>query len=437
MSMFHAATKTQLKARVAMDGPSGAGKTWTALTWATVLATTPKTDTEPAKIGRIALIDTERGSASLYSDRFRFDTAQINPPYDPDRLIAALRAAESDGYDVVLIDSLSHFWEGEGGVLDIADAAGQRAQGNSWAGWKTATPVLRHLVDQMLALNAHLIVTMRSKTDWAQEEYTDRDGRKKTRPVRIGMAPVMRAGMEYEFTVVGDLDIEHRMSITKSRCDAVADLIVQPGRAAEAGEVFANWLRSGEPVAERNDTDALVARMNQITDPAARKECKLAFADLFGNPATLTVSKLADARAFVENWLAPPEAMGGKASGPDGREGEEAPTADEQDHRDTGTGSADDTRAVPGVPAPPDPPKAARKYTTPQKLHIHAAACGVSEPDLDVVILTITNGRTASANDLSEVELWSATTLCDDVKAGREDLARLRMLAAPFLAAKP
>lgn len=283
--MFQKATKRAVKARVALDGPTGAGKTWTALTWATVLGK------------RIAVVDTERGSASLYSDRFDFDVLEMTPPYEPKRLVEALNAAEADGYDVVIVDSLSHFWEGEGGTLDIADAAGERAKGNSFAGWKIATPELRHLVDVMLGLDAHLIVTMRSKMEWVLEE----DARGKKVPRKIGLAPVMRQGIDYEFQLVGDLDYEHRLSISKSRSELLADQMYGPGRAQEGAETFARWLDAGEPVASRNDVDALAARMNRLPDDV-RSACKNGFVEHFGRPAGLLASKLADADAYIAGF---------------------------------------------------------------------------------------------------------------------------------------
>lgn len=289
MSQFQRATKKAVRARIAFDGPSGSGKTWTSLEWARVLGT------------KIAVVDTERGSASLYSDKFEFDVLEVGPPFHPDRLVEAIKSAEKAKYDVLVIDSLSHFWEGEGGVLDIADAAGSRAGGNSWAGWKTATPALRHLIDTILASDLHIIVTMRSKQEWTQEEYTDSKGHRKTRPVRVGMAPVMRQGTEYEMTVVGDLDLEHRLTITKSRCDALSDQVVQPGRAAEAAETFLNWTKTGAEVASRNDIDSLKAAINRL-EGDARKACKEAFVAEYGNPDFLLASKLEGARALVASF---------------------------------------------------------------------------------------------------------------------------------------
>lgn len=293
MSTFQRATKKSVRARVAFDGPSGSGKTWTSLEWAHILGQ------------KVAVVDTERGSASLYSDRFEFDVLEISPPFHPDRLVSAIRDAEAGGYDVLIIDSLSHFWEGEGGVLDIADAAGARAGGNSWAGWKSATPALRHLIDVILAADMHIITTMRTKTEWVLEEKENHNGRTTKTPKRVGMAPVMRQGVEYEMTVVGDIDLDHRLTISKSRCDALSDLVVQPGRAAEAAETFLNWTKTGAEQAARNDIDALKGQMNRLEPPELRSACKRAFVGEFGNPDYLLAEKLPAARAFVEDFTVP------------------------------------------------------------------------------------------------------------------------------------
>lgn len=349
---FQKATRAQLKARVAFAGPTGSGKTWTSLEWATVLA---------GDTGRIAYVDTERGSAALYADRFDFDVMAFDPPYDPGRLADVLKAAEAHGYAVVVVDSLSHFWEGEGGTRDIVDAAAERAKGNTFAGWKVGTPALRHLIDTMLGLDAHFLATMRSKMEYVLET----DSRGKQVPKKVGLAPVMRAGVEYEFTLVGDIDLEHRIIITKSRCDRLADELVQPGRADEAAKVFAGWLGEGEPLATRAEVDALVARMNALP-LHARKECKAAFVAEVGSPQSLRQAQLAAAGALVARFEAegphpdgPPSGQGPAPAGPppdtDGPLGGAAVGEDPGPAAvdpDDGTGDTAATTAVPGAVTP-------------------------------------------------------------------------------------
>jgi hypothetical protein len=219
--------RTGQKARVALSGTSGSGKTWTALSIATELANG----------GPILSIDTERGSSELYSDYFDFEALDWQPPYDPRELAQELKGL-SKKYAVIICDSLTHFWQGEGGTLDIVDAAGQRARGNKFAGWKTGTPAQNALVEALLTAECHVIVTMRAKTEYVLEE----DGKGRTAPRKVGMAPIQRDGIEFEFTVTADLDQEHRLMITKTRCHLLADKVFQPKREREMAVTLREWL---------------------------------------------------------------------------------------------------------------------------------------------------------------------------------------------------
>lgn len=233
---FAPAVRHEAKARVAIIGPTGAGKTWTALEWAGVLGQ------------RIAVIDTENGSAALYSDQYTFDTATWGPPYNAAKLAATIGEAGA-AYDVLVVDSLTHFWQGEGGVLDVVDRAAAKARGNTYAGWKEGTPVWRSLLDALIYAPCHVIVTMRSKMEYLQQE---KDGRKTIE--KVGMAPVARNDVEYEFTVVGDMDQSHKMTVTKSRCAPLADEVALPNQTKRLAVVLRDWLASAAPAPERPAT---------------------------------------------------------------------------------------------------------------------------------------------------------------------------------------
>jgi hypothetical protein len=216
-----------------------------------------------------------------------------------------LHAAEAGGYAVIVVDSLSHFWEGEGGVLDEVDAAGKRAGGNSYAGWKHGTPLQRHMVDTFLSLDAHVIVTMRSKMEYVLTEYVDGKGNKKTRPEKIGMAPVQRAGVEYEFQLVGDLDLEHRITISKSRCDVLADKVIQPDRETEAAEQFIDWLNDGTPpppLATPQEIGQLLAQVKGQPDPV-RHAMNAWWKDRGLRTGKITVPELDEARGQLADLL--------------------------------------------------------------------------------------------------------------------------------------
>lgn len=248
---FTPATKEQAKARVALAGPSGSGKTWTGLVLATGLA----------QGGKIAVVDTERGSASKYAGPFTFDRQNMYR-YDPRDLVKVLVTAGQAGYPVVLIDSLSRFWSGAGGMLEFVDGAAKRSYGgNSLGGWKEARPIENEMIEAMLGYPGHVIATMRTKT--AYEITKTADG--KTVPVKIGLQPEQRNGIEYEFDVVGDMDLENNLTVSKSRCpDLSGKVINRPGE--DVAKVLLDWLTDGE--AGRTPDDF----RDMALDPAATQQ---------------------------------------------------------------------------------------------------------------------------------------------------------------------
>ncbi|MGH8652701.1 MAG: AAA family ATPase [Gammaproteobacteria bacterium] len=166
---FKRAERKKTKLRLAICGPSGSGKTYSALLIAQGLA--PE--------GKIALLDTEHGSGELYSQILSYDVAALNPPFTPERYIALIGEAEHAGYDALIIDSLSHAWAGEGGILDMHDKATAASRSaNSFMAWREVTPQHNALVETMLSADLHLIATMRTKT--AYDLVDDGNGKKKT-----------------------------------------------------------------------------------------------------------------------------------------------------------------------------------------------------------------------------------------------------------------
>jgi hypothetical protein len=238
---FEPATKDQAKARIALAGPSGSGKTWTGLILATALG------------GRVAVIDTERGSASKYAGDFKFDRLNLHR-YDPRDLAKALAAAGQAGYDVVVVDSLSKFWSGAGGMLEQVDNAAKRGYGgNSFGGWKEARPMESAMIEALLGFSGHVIVTMRTKT--AFEVVEDDRGRKV--PQKIGLKPEQREGIEYEFDIVGDMDLQNAITISKSRCPVLSGQVIQRPDSSLGEEILA-WLSDGKPAMSAKDyRDAL------------------------------------------------------------------------------------------------------------------------------------------------------------------------------------
>lgn len=225
---FQKATKYRRCLRLALVGPAGSGKSFTALKVATALG------------GPIAVIDSERGSARDYADLYDFDVDELNN-FDPRNYIQSIKEADSSGYNVLIIDGLSQAWNGKGGALELKDVATKRNNGNSYTAWRDVTPLHNELIDVILACKCHVICTVRSKMEYVQEKLDNG----KTVIRKVGMAPIQRDGLEYEFSIVGDMTIEHDLIISKSRCSAVEGQVYN-----RPGEDFiipvVEWLNSGD-----------------------------------------------------------------------------------------------------------------------------------------------------------------------------------------------
>lgn len=254
MAGFKKATKAQAKLRAAIFGPSGAGKTFTSLRVATGLG------------GRIAVIDTEgatvtrpdgtvdeMSSAAKYSDRFDFDV-QVLEDKTIDGYAKAIKEAGDLGYGVLVIDSLSHCWQ----LLteEVEKIAKLRYRGNTWSAWSEGTPMQRKLLQAILAFPGHILVTMRSRTDWST---ADSSGKKV--PNRVGLAPEQGKGIEYEFDLLVEISTEHIANVIKDRTGKFQDkLIEKPDE--RFGRELAAWLADGVP--------APLASSVKAPEPAAK-----------------------------------------------------------------------------------------------------------------------------------------------------------------------
>lgn len=227
---FTKAERKKSKLRLALTGPSGSGKTYGALLVAKGLG------------GKIAVIDTEKGSASLYSHIAEFDVLDLEPPYSPERYRQAVKLAVEGGYSVIIIDSITHEWSGAGGCLELNDdIAKAKFKGNTWSAWSETKARHRALIDDLLACPAHIIVTMRSKTETAQVEV---NGRKQVQ--KLGMKAEQNDGIEYEFTTV--LDLVHDGNFAQPSKDRTG-LFPPNGTpfklSIETGKQLGEWLESG------------------------------------------------------------------------------------------------------------------------------------------------------------------------------------------------
>lgn len=244
--MFKKATKSNLKIRLALSGAAGSGKTYSALAIATHLSKS------------IAVIDTEHGSASRYADRFDFDSCELSD-YHPAKYIEAIKMAEAEGYQVIIIDSLSHAWFSE---LELA--------GKGFDGWKNVRPLERKLIDAMLSSSAHVIATMRSKTEYVMEEYRAKDGKIKSAPKKIGTAPVQSAGIEYEFDVAGEMNYDHILTISKSRFPELSDkTFLNPGK--EIADILKASINPNPWATWVSQDDAIVWAAKELPDYSLEK----------------------------------------------------------------------------------------------------------------------------------------------------------------------
>lgn len=280
---FEKAVRKKAKLRLALTGPSGSGKTLSALLLAQGL-------TGEASGAGIAVIDTERDSASLYASPVTlpngrniqppaFDALSLSAPYTPERYIEAIRAAEGAGYSTLIIDSITHEWSGVGGCLELVDeVARARYRGNSWSAWNDITPRHRALLDVILQSPMHVIVTLRSKTETAQVD----DGSKK-KVVKLGMKAEQRDGFEYEMTMVLDLSHDgHFATATKDRTGLLMGrdpTVITP----QTGEMLRSWLENGATLSE----SAIVDHIAAIETADDLEGLKHAFAAAYRSAQTL------------------------------------------------------------------------------------------------------------------------------------------------------
>ena len=219
---FIPAEKSQLKARVLISGAAGSGKTIAALELASALGS------------RVAVIDTENGSAALYSDKYKFEMLNLQPPYPPEDFVQAIKVAENSGFDVIVVDGITPEWSGSGGCLDLHTKLGGRFQD-----WAKITPRHRKFIQKILECSTHIICTCRSKQGYAMDEQSKK-------VTKLGMAPEQRDGLDYEMTLVFNIiNQTHLAEATKDRTglfDGKQFLI-----SKNTGLEILEWLNSGTP----------------------------------------------------------------------------------------------------------------------------------------------------------------------------------------------
>ena len=322
MSIFKPAVRTRIKLRAAIDGPTGGGKTYTALELARIIA---------GPDGAIGIIDTESESAlryalapgeeaerrRFYDFPFEFGHLPQRAPYDPRELSRLIMDAGAElGPDgVLIVDSATHYWNGEGGTLAIVEDAEDRARGNRFAAWREGTPAQRMMLGSFLDCPCHIIVCMRSVMSYELQEKVV-DGRTVKTVEKMGLKPEQRGGIEYEFDLVVSMDQAHTAKVTKSRIRDVADRVLVVGESWKLGESLAAWLQTGAQRIDQVQAAAITAMFDAIEDDDTRKEIKLAFVREFGAPADMLADRVEAAYTWISEAVSP--AQGELTSEPEG-----------------------------------------------------------------------------------------------------------------------
>ena len=239
--------RQQAKIKLGLQGPSGSGKTYSALLLAYGLIN---------NWSKIAVIDTENHSADLYAHLGNYQVLVLEQPFSPERYIEAIELCEKAGMEVIIIDSISQTWEGPGGILDIHGSM----MGNSFTNWSKVTPRFNAFVQKILQSHCHIIATIRSKQDYVLSEKNG-----KMVPEKIGLKGVTREGLDYEFTLVFELDLKHQATATKDRTQLFMD---KPSFmiSSETGQLILNWCKSGKTLANIKVDITQTTTVDQLRD---------------------------------------------------------------------------------------------------------------------------------------------------------------------------
>ena len=246
MSIYRKAERRKAKLRLAITGPAGSGKTYGALLVAFGIG------------GKIALLDTENGSGDLYSALGDYDVCSISAPFSVQKYIDAIKDAEKSGYDILILDSISAEWAGTGGLLNLHTQITSSNRSNSYAAWGQITPKHNAFIDAIIASNLHIIATIRSKTEYAQVQ----NEHGKTEIKKMGLGLVQRDGIDYEFTTVFDLNMEHTVTVSKDRTSLFDGQVFN--LSEETGRALKEWLDTGIDVPVVNNTPASPADKRRL-----------------------------------------------------------------------------------------------------------------------------------------------------------------------------
>jgi len=242
------ARREQSKLLIGLTGSTGSGKTHSALVIAQgMVQTIQETMGDEYKGKGICVIDSEAYRSTYYADielegsngPLKFDIINISKPYSPERYIEAIQTAEEKGYDVIIVDSISHEWNGTGGILEIVNQLGKvMDKGGNFTVWAKVTPRHNAFVESLTSSHAHIITTMRTKPHWVVEK----DSSGKHKPRKVGTEPQQREGLEYELTILLQLDDEHNATVGNDRTKRLGEIFIP---THSVGRNLIEWQMSG------------------------------------------------------------------------------------------------------------------------------------------------------------------------------------------------
>ena len=266
---LESANRKQAKIKMGIMGIAGGGKTMSALLIAFGIT---------QDWNKIAVIDSENQSSHLYAHLGSYKVLNLEPPFTPERYIQAIEVCEKAGIEVIILDSISHEWEGRGGILDIHS----NMAGNSFTNWSKLTPRHNSFVEKMLQSNCHIIATIRSKQDYVLNEKNG-----KQIPEKVGLKGVTREGMDYEFTLVLEVDIKHNAIASKDRTGI---FVGKPEFRVtfETGRIISEWCNEGTTI------DQIKSQIENCKNLEELKKLYIAFPELQKNLKIFFVTKKAE-----------------------------------------------------------------------------------------------------------------------------------------------
>lgn len=243
---FAKATRKKCKMKLSLQGPSGSGKTYSALLLAKGIT---------GDLSKVAVIDTENGSSHLYAKLGAYSVLNLEAPFTPEKYIEALQCAIQEGFECVIIDSLSHEWFGTGGILEIHS----NMQGNSFTNWSKLTPRHNALIEAIVSSDIHILATLRSKTEYVIQQVNG-----KNIPEKVGLKSVQRDDTEYEFTISFELNKNFMSTVSKDRTGLFKnqpELVINE----QVGKRIIEWCNSEDSSHSKDDVKERIMKCDSLS----------------------------------------------------------------------------------------------------------------------------------------------------------------------------